>query len=73
MNSHDVIAELKKAGSTQRMIAARLQVTPQTVSGVIHGRVTSRRVASAIAGAIGRQIEQVWPSRYRTTASGRRA
>lgn len=72
MNSHDVIAEIKKAGTTQRSIAARLKVTPQTVSGVIHGHTTSLRVAKAVARTIGRQIDEIWPARYRTHASGRR-
>ena len=71
-----VNAELIKAGIRMRAttcvaIALKLGVSKNLVSNVIHGRVTSRRVASAIAATLEKPIEQIWPGRYETKRRAR--
>ncbi len=57
-------AEMKKSGTTQVTIARSVGVSAMTVSQVIHGTTTSRRVAQAISEAIGIPMDTLWPERY---------
>ena len=47
-----------------KMIAEKTGTSSQAVSLVIHGKSTSRRVSQAVADAIGKPLEEVFP-KYR--------
>lgn len=64
MHPSEIKAELEKAGHTQVALAKRLRVKQPTVSCVIRGVTTSRRIAVAISRAIGKPISVVWPGKY---------
>lgn len=61
MHYADIIAGLHKAGTSGALIADELGVTPQAVSRVIHGRISSRRIAECISAAIGKPPTVIWP------------
>lgn len=46
----------------QAWIADQLHVSRTAVSNVIKGIVESRRIKSAIASAVGKTIEDLWPN-----------
>lgn len=64
MHPADIQAALKKLGITQRTIANELDVSEVTVSTVIKGRVTSRRIADFISAKINRNVDAIWPDKY---------
>lgn len=64
MHYADIIAALKKADSSVSQIAVDLGVTLPTVSTVIHGKCTSRRVAARISQVTGIPMTRLWPGRY---------
>lgn len=64
MHPADIQAALKKAGKSQADIARELRVTPATVSEVIHGLTTSRRIANHISKITGLSLSKLWPGRY---------
>lgn len=64
MKPADIQFLLKKNKVTQSDIARRTGVAPVTVSNVITGSTTSRRVAQAIAEATGLSIQALWPGKY---------
>lgn len=64
MQRADIQCLLKKSGVSQSDLAQRLGVSKVTVGYVIAGITTSRRVASAIAEATGRTLEELWPGKY---------
>lgn len=64
MHPADINAAIIKSGNNQTIIAERLGVSHVSVSHVIYGRATSRRIAEAIAKATGLTIQQLWPGRY---------
>lgn len=64
MHPEDIKAAIRKAGSSQKRIAKRLGVSETTVSNVIKGRVTSRRIAEEIARITKLKLSQLWPGRY---------
>ena len=45
-------------------MADQLSLSRMTVSNVIHGRSTSRRVADAIASLIEQPVNRIWPGQY---------
>ena len=51
-------------GTTPSAIADGLHLSRMTVSNVIHGRITSRRVADAISVVVKRPLSSLWPGRY---------
>ena len=61
-------AALVLAGIRQSDIARRVGVAQTHVSDVIHGRRRSRRVEAAIADALGRRVEDVFPPRVQHSA-----
>lgn len=71
MHPEQIKAEIRMRGTTPAAIADGLHLSRMTVSNVIHGRVTSRRVADAIATVIHKPIAKIWPGRYEP-ASGNR-
>ena len=62
MTANDRKAELVRRGITMTRIAKELGVTVQHVSSVVGGRNRSPRVERAVAEAIGRPTERVFPS-----------
>lgn len=64
MHPEQIKAEIRMRGKTPAAIADALELSPQTVSNVIHGRITSRRVAQAISDCVGKPICELWPGRY---------
>lgn len=57
----DIISALHKAGISPAEIAREHALAPSTVSNVIHGRSTSKKVASIIAKHIGKPATEIWP------------
>lgn len=64
MHPEDIKAAIRKNGSSQAEIARSLRVSATTVSLVIHGRSTSKRVARKIASIAGLPPSQLWPGKY---------
>lgn len=64
LDGTDIAYALRLCGTTQAVIARRCAVTRSTVSQVLNGRRTSRRVATAIANAVNQPIARLWPGRY---------
>jgi lambda repressor-like predicted transcriptional regulator len=60
----DLKALIAKAGTSQAQIAHQIGVSDSTMSNVICGRGNSRKVASAIAKAVGKTLDELWPGRY---------
>lgn len=63
---------MRMQGTTPAALADRLEVSRMSVSNVIHGRVTSKRIASAIAEVIKKPVGSIWPGRYEPKKSGMR-
>jgi lambda repressor-like predicted transcriptional regulator len=69
MHPEQIKADIRMRGTTPAAIADSLTVSRMAVSNVIHGRVTSRRVAEAIAKTIQKPLSQIWPGRYEPKAT----
>ncbi len=54
--------QLLRAGKTQASIARDLGVNRSFVNNVIKGHRSTLRVRKAIAKAVGKRIEELWPS-----------
>jgi transcriptional regulator with XRE-family HTH domain len=54
---------LLRAGITQTSIAKKLGVTLGFVNQIVNGQRHTKRVRMAIARAVGKRIEDLWPSR----------
>ncbi len=61
MTPTEIKIELLKAGINQNQIAKKLGVVPTLVSQVVHGVRPVKRVRQAIADAVGKPIEELWP------------
>jgi len=57
-------AMLYDSGTTPTKIARQLGVTETSVSNVIRGRISSRRIATEIAKQIGKNLDELWPGQY---------
>lgn len=68
MHPADIKAALEKQGVTQRSIADELDISDVSVNNVINGKATSQRIAKLIAAKIGKQVDDIWPGRYRESA-----
>jgi len=64
MHPEQIKAEIRMRGTTPAAIADSLHLSRQTVSNVIHKRITSRKVANAIAATIGKPVSRIWPGQY---------
>lgn len=53
-------------GIKQRAIAQKCGVTEAAVSWVVMGRNKSKRIRSAIAEAVGRKAEELWPEKRKS-------
>lgn len=61
MNAFDIKVALMKEGISMRSIARDLGVSPNAVSLVVHRRISSSRIRSAVARAIGHHPAEVFP------------
>ena len=61
MKPNEILAALMLKGIRLVDIARRLNVSRGTVSNIIHRRTQSRRIQAAIAEAIGKNVDEVWP------------
>jgi len=61
MTPIEIKIELLRVGVNQNQIAKKVGTAPTLVSQVIYGIRPTRRVRQAIADAIGKPIEQLWP------------
>jgi len=66
MHADDLICALKKLGWRQVALARLLAVDICTINNVIHGRTTSRRIATFIASALETTAEKIWPEIYQS-------
>lgn len=64
MHPADINAALIKRGMNQTKLAALIGVEQNLVSSVIHGTLNSRPVATAISGATGIPLADLWPGQY---------
>lgn len=60
MHPADIKAALQKRGSSLAKVARTLEVSPPTVTQVVYGRVTSRRIATEIARQAGLPLSRVF-------------
>ena len=61
MHAEEIKAKIRMQGITPAMIADELSVTQQTVSGVIRGKGTSRRIQERISEVTGLPVDVMWP------------
>lgn len=66
MHPADIMAAIKKAGSSLTAIAKQEGVGHPLVSMVVKGKCTSHKVAYAIAAVTGIPTERMWPGKYLT-------
>ena len=64
MHREDIKAGLRKAGFTLSAIARELGVTTTTISKIVKGSCTSRRIEEAIAAKLDLPVEVVFPEKY---------
>lgn len=65
-------AHLAEAGWSLAEIADELGVSPSAVSRVISGERQSRRIAKAVARAIGKPVSEIWTDKYISAKCRRR-
>ena len=58
----EIKVALLRAGTNQMEIARKLGITKQFVNQVIKGHRPTRRVREAIARAVGKPVEKLWPN-----------
>jgi lambda repressor-like predicted transcriptional regulator len=64
MHPADLKAALQKKGSSLAQVARTLDVSQPTVSQVLSGRTTSKRIAAEIARQAGVPIARAFSGRY---------
>jgi lambda repressor-like predicted transcriptional regulator len=65
MHPADIKASLQKRGRPSTSIARDLDVNRATVSRVISGKATSKRIANEVARTLGKRAADLWPGRYK--------
>jgi len=63
MKPHEIRAALVLAQKKIKPIADALGVKPPQVHQVINGQRPNPRIRAAIAAAIGRPVDEIWPPR----------
>lgn len=71
MDALEITFSLRRVGSSQAEIARQLAVSRATVNQVVRGIERSRRVEAAIAKAIGKPLDRIWPAYYKTRRARR--
>lgn len=64
MHPADIKSSLHKKGTSPAKVARDLQLNRSTVSRVIAGTATSRRVATEISRVLGKSASKLWPGKY---------
>lgn len=64
MTPLDIKYSLSKRGLSQTDVADSLGVSVVSVHLVISGERTSHRIATHIASALDKTIDEIWPGRY---------
>ena len=64
MHPADIKAALQKKRRSSAHIAKNLGLDRSTVSQVVTGKGTSRRVAFEISRVIGQPVDEIWPGKY---------
>jgi len=64
MTPEEIIRAIEDAGLNQAAIARVCEKKPQAVWSVIHGKSVSITIHKAIAKAINKDIQQIWPQHY---------
>lgn len=64
MNKHDILAAIKKAGSSQTQIAKSLGLNEKSVRACVADGGTSKRVEAEISRVTGLPLNQLWPQWY---------
>lgn len=64
MHPQRIIAHIYERNSNVNKVAETLQVKAATVSRVIHGKATSRNIATYISGFIKIPLDDLWPGVY---------
>jgi len=67
METRKIKANLILAGVTQSEIARSLGIKVASVNDVVSGKRKNPRIRSAIAEAIGKPVEKIWPDAQPTT------
>ncbi len=65
MHPEQIKAAMRMNGVTSAVLADELGVSSVTVSQVISGRSTSKRIANRIAQIVGQPVEVLWPPQPR--------
>jgi lambda repressor-like predicted transcriptional regulator len=60
MHPEEIKAAMRMKGTTPAALADELRLSKSTVSQIINGAGTSRRVQDAIAQLIGRPVDEIW-------------
>jgi lambda repressor-like predicted transcriptional regulator len=66
MNPLEIKIELLKAGISIRQLARQEGVSHTAMSYTIHGVNKGRKLREAVAQAIGKSVEEIWPLRPKT-------
>ena len=61
MTSKEIKILMELLDVTQTQVARKLKVTVPAINSVIKGLRRNPRIRKAIADAVGRSVEQVWP------------
>jgi lambda repressor-like predicted transcriptional regulator len=61
METNEIKAAMILQGVTTKQIAEGLGITAQAIGPVISGRRSNPRIRAAIAEALGRSVEEIWP------------
>lgn len=64
MHPADIKAALQKKKSSLAQVARALEVSPTTVTQVVYGRATSRRIADEISKQSRMPLTRLFPGRY---------
>ena len=64
MKAKEIQAAIREKGTTQKTIASDLGVTEMSISKAVNKQFISDRIFKAIAEAIGRKKEAVFPDYY---------
>lgn len=67
MTPNEIRGAMVTAGTTGRAIAKKFNISGQAVSNVIYGKSKSPRVRAAIANAISRQVDEIWPDNNKSS------
>ncbi|MEM6839671.1 MAG: helix-turn-helix domain-containing protein [Cyanobacteria bacterium P01_C01_bin.120] len=70
MHPEDIKATLRKRGTSFAQIARDLSVDRSTVTNAVKGVHRSRRIEKAVAEALGKELREVFPSRYACVVCG---